>query len=95
MRSDDRAPAIGRRPWSSNEIELDELQARGRRQAVVIQTLGELVATFKSDARALKAENAWLRAENARLRGHSRSISQHGARLMAGAEPTEAAIPLA
>jgi hypothetical protein len=56
---------------------------------VVIHTLGELVATFKVGARALKAENAQLRAENDRLRGRSGTDAAP-----TGATPTEAAIPL-
>jgi hypothetical protein len=93
VRSEDRPSANGRAPVASAENELDELRARCRRQAVVIHTLGDLVATFKGGARALKAENAWLRAENERLNGERRSepCTEAGADRM---EPAEAAIPL-
>jgi hypothetical protein len=67
--------ANGRPPRALAEVELEELRARCRRQSEVIRTLGELVATYKTGTRALKADNLQLRAENNRLRGHPRAIS--------------------
>ena len=46
----------------------EDLQAKCRRQAMAIDTLGEALSTFERGARALKADNSALRAENDRLR---------------------------
>ena len=52
----------------NDRSELGELRARCRRQASVIDTLGEAIASFRAGTIALKAENAELRADNHRLR---------------------------
>ena len=52
------------------------LQAKCRHQAMVIDTLGEVLSTFERGARALKAENSALRVENDRLRRHRRFASR-------------------
>ena len=94
MQSDDRALAKGRQPYASGQVELERLRARCRRQAVVIHTLAELVATFKGRLRAMRADNLRLQAENDRLRGERRAISWTDAQPMTRGEPAEAAIPL-
>jgi anti-sigma regulatory factor (Ser/Thr protein kinase) len=78
---------FGRRPAPAG------LQAECRRQAIVIERLGEALSTFERGARALKAENSELRAENDRLRHHRRSDSRSDRRLDGG-EPGEVSIPL-
>ena len=76
MNSDQTASANGRTPASSDDsgapLVPEELQAKCRRQAMAIDTLGEALAAFERGARALKAENSALRAENERLRRHRR-----------------------
>jgi serine/threonine-protein kinase RsbW len=52
--------------------ELDRLRAICRRQAHVIDTLSKVVATVRSGAVALKAENADLRATRSRAANHAR-----------------------
>ena len=52
--------------------ELDRLRATCRRQAHVIDTLSKVVATLRTGAAALKAENADLRATHSRAAGHAR-----------------------
>lgn len=47
----------------------EDLQAKCRHQAVVIDTLSEAVSTFHRGANAPKAENSELRTDNDRLRG--------------------------
>jgi serine/threonine-protein kinase RsbW len=59
--------------------ELESLRSAFRRQARVIDTLTEAVATLRRGACALKADNADLRAENARLRNHRRGRVGAGA----------------
>jgi anti-sigma regulatory factor (Ser/Thr protein kinase) len=69
MPSQQGATANGRRaPSSSAVAELDELRARCRRDAVVIERLGAAVSNFDRGLRALKAENAELRLESDRVR---------------------------
>ena len=52
--------------------ELDRLRATCRRQAHAIDTLGKVVATLRSGATALKAENADLRATHSRAASRAR-----------------------
>ena len=67
-----RASTNGRAPSVDADVralsELDDLQARCRQQAGVIETLGEAIAVLRTGASALKAENADLRAANQRMR---------------------------
>jgi anti-sigma regulatory factor (Ser/Thr protein kinase) len=97
MKSDQTASANGRTAISSNGFSPrpapEDLPAKCRRQAVVIERLSEALTTFERGARALKAENSELRAENLRLRDHRRSDSRPDRR-MDGGEPAEVAIPL-
>jgi hypothetical protein len=82
MWSHDEVSAKRRPPRALADVELEELRARCRRQSAVIRTLGELVATFKTGIRALKADNDHLRAENERLRGDRRAASETEAQLL-------------
>jgi anti-sigma regulatory factor (Ser/Thr protein kinase) len=97
MRSDQTASANGRTPASSDDsgsaLAPEGLQAKCRRQAMAIDTLGEALSTFERGARALKAENSALRAENERLRRHRRFASRPDGRLDGG-DPAEVAIPI-
>ena len=97
MKSDQTASANGRTPASSDDsgspLVPEGLQAKCRRQAMAIDTLGEALSTFERGARALKAENSTLRAENDRLRRHPRSASRPDGG-MDGDEPAEVAIPI-
>jgi anti-sigma regulatory factor (Ser/Thr protein kinase) len=65
-------------------LEREGLQATCRRQAHLIDTLGEAVLALRSGAAALKAENADLRAADGRVRngggGGRRASSGTGAR---------------
>ncbi len=61
-----RAPVV--ESSSDDRSELGDLRARCRRQASVIDTLGEAIASFRAGTIALKAENAELRADNHRMR---------------------------
>ena len=65
------------------------MEAKCRRQAMAIDTLGEALSTFERGARALKAENSALRAENDRLNRHRRADGR-----AEGGEPAEVAIPI-
>jgi anti-sigma regulatory factor (Ser/Thr protein kinase) len=69
------------------------LQAKCRRQVIVIERLSEALSTFERGARALKAENSELRAENDRLR-HHRRLDKRPDRFVDGGQPAEVAIPL-
>ena len=51
----------------SAQTELDQLRVTCRRQATVIDTLGEAIAALRTGAGALKAENADLRVTNQRM----------------------------
>ena len=97
MKSDQTASVNGRTAVSSDGFgprpAPDGLQAESRRQAIVIERLGEALSTFECGARALKAENSELRAENDRLRHHRRLESRDDHRVVGG-EPAEVAIPL-
>jgi anti-sigma regulatory factor (Ser/Thr protein kinase) len=97
MKSDETASANGWAPRSSDEVGSrlvpEGLEAKCRHQAMVIDTLGEVLSSFEHGARALKAENSALRAENDRLRRHRRFASRIDGR-MDGGEPAEAAIPI-
>src|SRR5688572_31815800 len=96
MESDQTASASGRAGGSSDGFggpAPEGLRAECRRQAIVIERLGEALTTFERGARALKAENSELRAENDRLRHHRRPGSRPDRRVDGG-EPAEAAIPL-
>ena len=97
MKSDQTASANGRTPVSPDDSGSppvpEGLQAKCRRQAMVIDTLGEALSTFERGARALKAENSELRAENDRLRRHRRFASRPDGRVDGG-EPAEVAIPI-
>jgi hypothetical protein len=87
MKSDQIVSANGRTPASSggpgSPVVPEGLQAKCRRQAMAIDTLGEALAAFDRGARPLKAENSALRAENDRLRRHRRFASR-----LDDAEPT-------
>jgi anti-sigma regulatory factor (Ser/Thr protein kinase) len=87
------ASANGRTRASSDDsgspLVPEGLEAKCRRQAMAIDTLGEALSTFERGARALKAENSALRAENDRLVRQGRS-----ARDADGGEPAEVAIPI-
>jgi anti-sigma regulatory factor (Ser/Thr protein kinase) len=73
----DRASANGSEP----RRELASLQAKCRRQAVVIDRLSEVVSTLHRGAKALKAENSELRGENERLADRGRFRSRAGGRM--------------
>jgi anti-sigma regulatory factor (Ser/Thr protein kinase) len=73
--------------------ELERLRATCRRQAVLIDSLREAVATFSRGAKALKEENTELRAESTRLRGQRRFPSRPEWR-REDAELAEVVIPL-
>jgi anti-sigma regulatory factor (Ser/Thr protein kinase) len=84
MRVDQPGSANGDRPspnGSEPRRELETLQAKCRRQAVVIDRLSEVVSTLHRGAKALKAENSELRGENERLAGGSRFRSRAGGRM--------------
>jgi anti-sigma regulatory factor (Ser/Thr protein kinase) len=72
MRPEQAVAGNGRRPATAERVsarsELDGLRATCRRQAHVIDALGQAVSTLRSGAAALKAENVELRAENDRVR---------------------------
>ena len=91
MKSDQTASANGRTPASSDDSGSspvpEGLQAKCRHQAMVIETLGEVLSTFERGARALKAENSALRAENDRLRRHRRFASRPDRRVTAANRP--------
>jgi len=71
-----RAPVVALR--SNDRSELDDLRARCRRQAGMIDSLGEAVSSFRAGTLALKAENADLRADNHRMRDqHSPANGVH------------------
>jgi len=93
MKSDHMSSANGRTRASSDDsgspLVPERLEAKCRRQAMAIDTLGEALSTFERGARALKAENSALRAENDRLRRHRRSAWRAD-----GGEPAEVAIPI-
>ena len=96
MKSDETVSANGRSAISSDGFgprpAPEGLPAKCRRQAIVIERLGEALSAFERGARALKAENSELRAENDRLRHHRRSESRPDR--VDGGEPAEVAIPL-
>ena len=97
MKSDQAESANGRAAVSSDGFgprsAPEGLQAECRRQAIVIERLGEALSTFERGARALKAENSELRAENDRLRRHRR-LGSRPDRRVDGGETAEVAIPL-
>jgi anti-sigma regulatory factor (Ser/Thr protein kinase) len=96
MKSDQTASANGRAAVSSDRVGRpapEGWQAECRRQAIVIERLGEALSTFERGARALKAENSELRAENDRLRQHRR-VESRDDRRVDGGESAEVAIPL-
>src|SRR4051794_33198573 len=64
--------------------ELERLRATCRRQAHVIETLGDAVRTFSEGAAALKSQISELEAENQRLR------SRPAARRFTSAAPSDA-----
>jgi anti-sigma regulatory factor (Ser/Thr protein kinase) len=81
MRLDQTGSANGHRASSNGSeprVELETLQAKCRRQAVVIDRLSEVVSTLRRGAQALKAENSELRGENERL---ARFRSRAGGRM--------------
>jgi anti-sigma regulatory factor (Ser/Thr protein kinase) len=88
MPSEQRSTANGRpAPWPSALTELDELRARCRRDALVIDALGAAVSKFDRGLRALKAENVELRVENDRVRAHARRDDEEGEPLVARLAP--------
>ena len=97
MKSDQTASANGRTLRSPDDsgspLVPEELQAKCRRQAMALDTLGEALSTFERGARALKAENSALRAENDRLRRHRRVASPPQGRVDGDAR-AEVAIPI-
>ena len=72
MRPEQAVAGNGRTPATAERVragaEFDGLRATCRRQAHVIDALGEAVSTFRGGAAALKAENVELCAENDRVR---------------------------
>jgi len=97
MKSDQTASANGRTLRSPDDsgspLVPVGLQAKCRRQAMALDTLGEALSTFERGARALKAENSALRAENDRLRRHRRVASPPQGRVDGDAR-AEVAIPI-
>jgi anti-sigma regulatory factor (Ser/Thr protein kinase) len=97
MKSDQMASANGRAAVSADGFgprpAPEGLQAKCRRQAIVIERLSEALSAFERGARALKAENSELRADNDRLR-HQRRLGSRPDRRVDGGEPVEVAIPL-
>src|SRR4051794_40643162 len=97
MKSDHMASANGRTRASSDDsgspLVPEGLEAKCRRQAMAIDTLGEALSTFERGTRALKAENSALRAENDRL-GRHRRYAWRGDGRADGGEPAEVAIPI-
>ena len=97
MKSDETASASGWKSPSPDDsgspFVPEGLQAKCRHQAMVIDTLGEVLSTFERGAKALKAENSALRVENDRLRRHRRFASRPDGGVDGG-EPAEAAIPI-
>jgi anti-sigma regulatory factor (Ser/Thr protein kinase) len=96
VKSDQTASANGRAAVSSDRFGRpapEGLQAKCRRQAIVIERLSEALSTFERGARALKAENSELRAENDRLR-HQERLEKRPDRCVDDGEPAEVAIPL-
>jgi anti-sigma regulatory factor (Ser/Thr protein kinase) len=87
---DGRAPATAARV--SAGAELDGLRATCRRQAHVIDALGQAVSTVRGGAAALKVDNAELRAENDRVRRGAARARATG-RVDAG-DALEAHVPL-
>jgi anti-sigma regulatory factor (Ser/Thr protein kinase) len=72
--SEEPTPRVARRsPGAPGE--LDAVLAANRRQAHVIETLSDAVATLRTGAAALKAENVELRADNDRLRGRRETVA--------------------
>jgi anti-sigma regulatory factor (Ser/Thr protein kinase) len=71
----------------------DDLQARCRRQEVVIDRLSDAVAALHRGATALKEQNAELRSETSRLRNYRR-FPAHAARPMEEWELVEVSLPL-
>jgi len=98
MRMDQNGSARAGQPHpvvdSETLSELERLRATCRRQATQIDTLTEVVSTFRRGARALKAENHELRAASARLHAPRRFRSGTNERVGEGAELAEVAIPL-
>jgi anti-sigma regulatory factor (Ser/Thr protein kinase) len=72
-------------------VELDNLRAKSRRQAHVIDTLTGAVLTLRRGAAALKAGNAALRADNDRLHGRRRGGRNPSS---TAAEPVEVRLAL-
>jgi hypothetical protein len=97
MKSDQMVSANGRTAVSSDGFgpcpAPEGLRAKCRRQAIVIERLGEALSTFERGARALKAENSELRAENDRPRRHRR-VAPRPDGGVDGGEPAGVAIPL-
>jgi len=97
MQSDRTASANGHLVSPANGsgslAKRESLQAKCRRQAVVIDTLSEAVSNFHRGAKALKAENLELRAENVRLRD-SRLSSARAADRLGDGELVEVVIAL-
>jgi serine/threonine-protein kinase RsbW len=87
------AGSVARNGARAPVSELENLRAKCRRQALVIETLTDAVSSFTNGARALKADNADLRAEVARLRGHLHlPVRTH--EQVEGAGLAEVAIPM-
>jgi anti-sigma regulatory factor (Ser/Thr protein kinase) len=77
---------------TSGPSELDRLRTTCRRQASVIDTLGEAIAVLRTGASALKAENAELRATGQPIRHrHARSPARPAAQ---APDVTEVRLPL-
>jgi anti-sigma regulatory factor (Ser/Thr protein kinase) len=77
-------PPVSPPHGSGPRTKLESLQAKCRRQSVVIDTLSETVSTFHRGAAALKAENIELRAELVGLRDTRRSAAGAAGRLVDG-----------
>jgi anti-sigma regulatory factor (Ser/Thr protein kinase) len=85
-----RAPLVEER--ATGPSELDRLRTRCRRQASVIDTLGEAIAVLRTGASALKAENAELRTTGQPIRNRH-AISPAGPAARVG-NVTEVRLPL-
>lgn len=87
----------GREPLPEEGVdaasELDGLRVTCRRQATVIDTLGEAIAILRTGAKALEAENAELWVSNQRMRDR-RAAGVPAGEAASGSDPTEVRLPL-
>jgi anti-sigma regulatory factor (Ser/Thr protein kinase) len=97
MQADREAATNGRAPLAEGRTnvrsELDRLRVTCRRQAKVIDALGETMTVLRAGAGALKAENAGLRAADRRMRAR-RGAHSSARRAAQDAELTEVRLAL-